>query len=127
MTNKKGKRGIAITVEDLMQSVRLKIAVQNFETDPMLLKAILTEFALELFSCTKNTVIKRYNTFSGLTQESMLPLLRSIAPDEVLNANVFWNLSPIEIQLYLAEKNGMPKEERTKLLEKLRVQFMESV
>lgn len=126
MTNKKGKRGIAITVEDLMQSVRLKIAVGNFETDPILLKAILTEFALELFSCTKNTVIKRYNNFNSLTQESMLPLLRSIAPDEVINANMFWNLSPIEIQLYLAEKNGMSKEEQTTLLEKLRKQMMEA-
>lgn len=126
MTNKKGKRGIAITVEDLMQSVRLKIAVDNFETDPMLLKAILTEFALELFNCTKNTVIKKYNMYNSLTQESMLPLLRSIAPDEVLNANMFWSLSPLEVQLYLAEKNGMPKEERTLLLEKLRKQMMEA-
>lgn len=126
MTNKKGKRGIAITVDDLMQSVRLKIAVDNFETDPMLLKAILTEFALELFNCTKNTVIKKYNMYNSLTQEQMLPLLRSISPDEVLNANIFWSLSPLEVQLYLAEKNGMPKEERTKLLEKLRKQMMEA-
>lgn len=122
----KSKRTLAGTINELIDSPRMAIAVDNFSSDKMLMKALLTEMCLEVFNVSKNTVIKRYNTYSSLPQFEMLPLLREINPDDLITFNIYFNLSPLEVQLYLAEKNGMPKEERTKLLEKLRKQMMEA-
>lgn len=122
----KSKRTLAGTINELIDSPRMSIAVDNFSSDKMLMKALLTEMCLEVFSVSKNTVIKRYNTYSSLSQFELLPMLREINPDDLITFNIYFNLSPLEVQLYLAEKNGMPKEERTKLLEKLRKQMMEA-
>lgn len=122
---KKG-RTLPFTINELLKSPRMKIAVGHFDNDPMFMKALLTELCLEVFNVTKNTVIKRYNTYSSLPQFEMLPLLREINPDDLITFNIYFSLSPLEVQLYLAEKNGIPKEERSKLLEKLRKQMMEA-
>lgn len=122
----KSGRTLGFTVKEMLESQRMRIAVDNFQTSPTFMKALITELALEIFTVTKNTVIKKYNRNSSLCQRDMLPILREIDTDDLITFNIYFNLSPLEVQLYLAEKNGMSKEERTKLLEKLRKQMMEA-
>lgn len=134
----KGNRGIAVTIKELMESQRLRIAVQQFENDPLFLKAILTELALEIFSATKSSitkiVAKAYGKGwedkdgimrgVGLDAFELVPYLRSLDVDSVNNLNLFWGLSPQEIELYKADPKGkMTPEQRKELLERVKAKF----
>lgn len=113
------------TLDELMESPRFKIALSLYEHDPMFLRAILTELYLETVTVVKSTLCKTYNNASSMTQQQMLPLLRSV--NDFTTFNIYWSLSPLEVALYSADpKHQMSKEEKAELLEKVRLKFMES-
>ena len=119
-------RTLAYTVQELLESTRLRIAIDNFKNDPTFLKAIFIELGAESERVAKYTVIKQYNMFSGgLRNYELLPLLRSIT--DFTSYNIFWNLSPTEQQLYLGDiKGNLTEEERTVLFEKVKNELMGS-
>lgn len=123
--NKKGGRTLNLTVEDLMQSKRLEIAVRNFKEDPQLLKAILIELGMESINVSKNTIIKTYRAYSSLDQYELVPLLKSV--NDFNTFNIFWSLTRAEMLLYQADpKFQHNEEERKALLQKVKVQLMGS-
>jgi hypothetical protein len=124
MVERKG-RTLFTTVNNLMESPRLKIAVENFNTDPMLLKAILIELGKECLDVAKNTIIKHYNTHSSLPQYALSPYLRSV--DEFNTFNIYWNLSDEEKAYYTADPLfKLSKEERQELFKKIKKRFMQT-
>lgn len=122
----KSGRTLPFTIKEMLESQRMRIAVDNFKTSPTFMKALITELALEIFTVTKNTVIKKYNRNSSLCQRDMLPILREIDTDDLITFNIYFGLSPIEQQLYLAEKSNLSEHDRAELVEKLRKQMMEA-
>ena len=124
-TSQKKNRTLALTVVAMMESPRLRIACENLQNDPMLLKAMLIEFGHECLNVAKATVIKHYATHSSLCQRDLLPYLRSI--NDYTTFNIWFNMSDIEKRLYtLDPKFKLSKEERLALQEKVRKKFMES-
>lgn len=122
---KRKDRTLAVTVESMLQSPRLRIACENLQSDPMLLRAMLIEFGLECLNVAKSTVIKRYNMHSSMSQFELLPLLR--ATSDYTTFNIWFGLSPEESALYLVDpKFKLTKEERLELQDKVRKRFMGS-
>ena len=122
MIQRKG-RTLGITVKELLDSKRFEIAISNFKDDPMFMKAILIELGGECINVARNTIIKNYNSYSSLCQFEMSPFLRSI--DTFDTFNIWWGLSPLEQKLYSVDpKNILSIDERSKLLAKLKLEFM---
>lgn len=137
---KKG-RTLGITVDELMDSVRLRIAVDAFRAgDRSFLKAILTELGLEVFLASKSSLTRIVGKAiapgwvdpetgerrgQGLNQGDVLNFLRSLQISDVLNnLNVHWSLSDAEKELYLGDIKGtLSDEDRTKLLKKVKARF----
>jgi len=115
---KKKGRTLSFTVKELMESERLKLAIQFFDKDPLLMKAILTELALESLMVGKNTIIRRVNA-SSLDKFELIPWLRSLDLDEYNTFNIFWGLTDIEKQLYVAKANGASREELDSIIDKV--------
>lgn len=126
MSIQKKGRTLAVTVNDLMESQRLRIAIENYENDPMLLKAILIELGYEAQSVGKNTVIKQYATHSGMSAFELTPYLRNIS--DFTTYNIWWKLTAAEQAYYLAEVNnkGISKREKKKLFKKVHQELMGS-
>lgn len=120
---KRKDRTLAVTVEAMLQSPRLRIACENLQNDSMLLRAMLIEFGLECLNVAKSTVIKRYNMHSSMAQFELLPLLR--ATSDYTTFNLWFNMSPEEQALYtLDPKFQLSKEKRLELQKKVRERFM---
>jgi len=118
-------RTLALTINELLESPRFRIAVDNFKEDPMFMRAILTELGMEAEKVAKSTIIKHYNTFSSLDQYEMLGMLRSV--DKFETYNIWWSLNETEKQLYMADPKGqLTPEKRIELLDRLKKQFMGS-
>lgn len=133
-----GGRGIGVTVKELMESTRLKLAVKHFDDDPMMLRAILTELSLEVFSATKSALTrivgKAYGggwtnedgevVGRGLDSFEMKAYLRSLDVDLVNNMNIYWGLSDAERELYSADPRfEMPPAKRKALFERVMKRF----
>ena len=117
MSIRRKNRTLAFTVGELMESPRLKLAVELFDKDPLLMKAILTELALESLMVGKNTIIKKVNISEGMPKFALVPMLRSLDVDDFNTFNIYWGMSDIERKLYVAKVNGASKEELEKLVE----------
>jgi len=118
-------RTAKMTIDDLFTSPRLKIAIESFPFDQMLLKAIFVEIVGEAMQVAKNTVIKQYAKHSAFTQQQMIPFLRNIS--DFTSWNLHWSLSDLEKKIYVSDaKFQLPPDEREKLIKKLHKQFMES-
>lgn len=140
MSVQRSKRDLALTIRELMESKRLDIAIRNWENDPMLLKAILTELGLEVMRAVKDRIIrvvgKSYGKGwvdevtglvrgKGLQQYELLPVLRELDVDDFNNFNIYWGLSPLEAELYLADiKGNLTPEERKAVFEKVKARFI---
>ena len=122
ISTKKG-RTLAVTVTDLFESPRLRIAVENFPTDPQLLKALFLELGMECTLVTKSKIIKEYSKHSKFNSFEMIPFLRSIT--DFTTYNMYWNLSSIEQKLYCVDpKFTLTKDQRLKLQDKVKKKFM---
>lgn len=120
-------RNLNFTINEMLDSVRWRIAIQNFNQDRSFMEALLTEFGLECLTVAKNKVIKTYNMNSGLAQFEMAPLLRNIGVEEYDTFNIYFSLSEAEQALYLGDIKGtLTEEKRTELLDRVRKQFMGS-
>lgn len=121
INDKKG-RTLKITVDDLLSSKRLNIAVHNFKRDPKQLEAILIELGMEAHRVAKTAFIKVYNNHVGLSQFELLPILRSW--NDYNTYNIYWGLNPFEQKLYMADpKLELNKEEYDKLFKKVKEQY----
>jgi len=125
MIQKKG-RTLNTTVEDLMESPRLQIAIENYENDPMLLKSILIELGYEAQSVGKNTIIKHYATHSGMGAFELTPYLRNVS--DFTTYNIWWKITPAEQAYYMGMVNNkkLNKTERKKLFKQIHKDLMEA-
>lgn len=118
-------RTIQLTLNELFESPRFRIAVSLFPSDPSFMRAILTELYLDTVTVVKSKLIKTYNNYNGLDQYEMIPLLRSVNDFDSFQS--YWGLSPIEAQLYSTDpKFKLSDLERADLLAKLHEKFMQS-
>lgn len=118
-------RNLQFTIDQLFDSVRFKLAVEFFDKDPMLLRALITEICLETMNVVRSTLVKTYNNHNSLTAQNMIPLLRSV--NEFNTYNIYFSLSPAELKLYAEDPKGLlSTEERYELLTKIHHQLMES-
>lgn len=125
MSVKRKGRTAAYTIDQMMESVRWRIAVDYFDMDKSFMRAMLIELLWECTNVTKSTLIKRYAQHSSLSAFEMIPFLR--ATDEFDTYNLWYSLSEQERDLYLGDIKGtLSKEQKAELLEKVRVKFMES-
>jgi len=99
----------------LLESPRFRIALDNYDNDPMLMKAILIELGMESLTVGKNTIIKAYSTHSDFKHYEMAPYLRSI--NDFTTFNIWWKLSKEEQMLYSADpKHKLTKKQKKVLL-----------
>ena len=123
MTLQRKGRTAMMTINDLFESPRLRIAVENFEHDKQLLKAIFVEIVAEATQVAKNRIISEYSKHSNFRAFEMIPLLRNVS--DFTKWNIHWGLSPEEVQLYLVDPtNKLPTSERLELQKKVRERFM---
>lgn len=116
-------RTLNMTVDDLLQSARLNIAVERFKDDPMLLKAILIELGLECLNVAKHRIIREYSKHSAFAQFEMIPYLKSI--NDFKTFNIYFPLSELEKRYYMADpKNQLSPEERKELFNKIKKKLM---
>lgn len=119
---KRAGRDLAFTINELMQSKRLEIAVEMFQRgEPLMLKAIFTELGLEAESVAKYSIIKKVNNMYGMPMRDLKPYLSHY--NEFHTYNLWWNMTPVEQEYYLAKINGASEEDLTKLLERVKKKF----
>lgn len=143
-TIKKRGRDLAFTVNELMESPRLKLAVASFEKDPLLLKALFTELGQEAESVAKYAVIRAYQLNTALTKPEIVQILKkvgtincnSISEEDPLSGlpkkdinemntyNIWWGLSLQEAKMYLGNLDPkLSEEDRQKLLDDVKRKF----
>ena len=119
---KRAGRDLAFTINELMGSKRLEIAVEMFQRgEPLMLKAIFTELGLEAESVAKYSIIKKVNNMYGMPMRDLKPYLSRY--NDFHTYNLWWNMTPVEQEYYLAKINGTTDEELVKLLEKVKKKF----
>lgn len=119
------KRGrtAALTIKDLMNSQRFKLAVEFMGDDPMMMFAILVELCQESARVQKSELIRTYSASHDLDLKEMKPLLMNCEAGNTWN--IYWSLSPLEQKLYsLDPKNQKTKEQRLELFEQLKATFL---
>lgn len=112
----KKERDLKLTLEDLFNSLRFKIAVEYYPIEPQLLKDLFFEVGLAAEQCAKNTIISEYNKYGskkilkeggvgsittekGLDQYEIIPYLRSIT--NFNRYNIWWKpKTDLEKSLY---------------------------
>ena len=140
MSKVKKGRTLAITVDEMLDSVRLKIAIDAYNLgDKSFLRAMLIEMGLETFLATRSAITKRVGKAAGpgwispitglpiakgLTAGELTAYLRSLDVDILNNLNVHWGLTEAEKALYMADpKMQLSDEERSNLLERVKRRF----
>lgn len=119
---KRAGRDLALTINELMQSKRLEIAVEMFQKgEPLMLKAIFTELGLEAQNVSKYTIIKKVNNMYGMPMRDLKPYLSRF--DEFITYNLWWGMTPVEQQYYMAKIEGASEKELSDLLEKVKKKF----
>jgi|SRR5690625_1791384 len=100
-------RTLGITVDELLESVRLKLAVRLFEQgNEMALKAILIELGLECLNVARVNTTKKAVRYKNIPVDDMYSVLRDMSPDDFNTFNIYWGLSKPEQEAYLAEINN---------------------
>lgn len=119
---KRAGRTLGVTVNDLLDSQRLKLSVDLYKNgDDSALKAILIELGKECLSVAKHATIREAGRNWGLPFYHAKPVLTRF--DDFQTFNVHWSLSEPEVKLYLAQVNGAPKEEVEELVKKVAEHF----
>lgn len=114
-------RTLATTVDDLLLSPRMQLAVALYEKDKSHMRAILIELGMAAQTVGRNCTIRRVAAWP-LGKEDMLIHLRQLTDYEGYSS--WWNLSPEEAQLYLDSANRkLSEEDRRALLEKVAKRF----
>ena len=115
-------RTLKLTIDELFDSPRLKIAVDLFYKDPLLLKAIMVELGKECLEVSKYRVIRDAIKFQSLDKFGLKTYLSSI--NDFDKFNIHWKMTDVELQYYkLNPKNQLEQEEKEALFEKVKKQF----
>lgn len=140
MSKVKKGRTVAITVDELLDSVRMKIAIDAFNRgDRSFLRPLLIELCLSVFECTRSAITRRVGKAAGpgwispltgepigkgLTAGELTSYIRSLDIDIVQGMQAHWSLSEAEKALYMADpKMQLSDEERSNLLERVKRRF----
>lgn len=119
MTQRRNKRTFSLTVDEMLESPRFKLALEFAKKDDLsYLKAMLIELGLETMNVVRDTLIRRVRINSDLTGSDLRDCLKGLSPSDYTTFRIGWQLSPIERKLYLAKINGESDESIGKLLEK---------
>ena len=119
---KKG-RTLGFTVDELIDSVRLKLAIQLFQLgNTEALRAILIELGLECINVARVNTTKKAVRYKNITTDNLYSVLRGMSPDDYNTFNIYWGLSKAEQELYLAEINN-DHEAYDKALQKVIEQY----
>ena len=140
---KKG-RDLALTIKELLESPRMKLAVAAFAKNKTMMKALLTELGMEAESVAKYAVIRAYAANKELTSREILAILRRVGvinsddrdPEDVLKGmpkkdfnemntyNIYFGMSKEEAKLYLDEINPtLSESDKNKLLDQVKNHF----
>jgi len=115
---KRKGRTLAFTVDELLESPRLDIALKMFDYDRSMLRAILIELGLECLNVAKYATTKRAIKYHSLNAFELKPLLLELNPDDFNTFSIFWGLSKQEQKYYMALIEGKPYEEIVELRDK---------
>lgn len=116
-------RTLKMTIDDLFESPRFKIALEMFEEDPMLLKAIFIELGLETQNVTKYKIISEMTKMYSLGSHALKAYLVTV--NDFDKYNIHWNMSPVELRYYSLNPKGLlPKREARALFKKIKQQFL---
>lgn len=111
-----------MTVNDLMESKRLEIAVDMFKHDPMLLKAILIELGMESLNVAKNAIVREVGKYGSLDYFELKPMLTQFSDFQTFN--IYWGMSEVEKIYYSKNPKGeLSKEEAVILFDKIKKQY----
>lgn len=103
---KKG-RTLGFTVDELLRSVRLDLAIKLFQLgNTEALRAILIELGLECLNVARVNTTKKAVRYKRITTDDLYSVLRGMSPDDYDTFNIYWGLSEAEQELYLAEINN---------------------
>lgn len=103
---KKG-RTLGFTVDELLRSVRLDLAIKLFQLgNTETLRAILIELGLECLNVARVNTTKKAVRYKRITTDDLYSVLRGMSPDDYDTFNIYWGLSEAEQELYLAEINN---------------------
>lgn len=117
-------RTLATTVDNLLESPRLKFAIEFFSDDPARLRAILIELANESARVQKQTCVSAYSRSFGLDAVQMKAYLKNQSIGSTFN--IYWGLSEAEKMLYAIDpKSEKLKHERLILLDQIHKELME--
>lgn len=142
---KKG-RTLALTVRELLESPRMKIAVAKYASgDNSFMKAVLTELGMEAENVGKHSVIRAWKLNKHLNDSELYPILKRVGTinaddrdrvddvsympkkdtNEMNTYNIWWNLTKAEVAYWLAEELNpqITEEEKAALLDEVLVQF----
>lgn len=103
---KRKGRTLALTVDDLLESKRLELAVELFKTDKKALRAILIELGYECLNVARVATTKKAVSYKSLTSDEMVELLRKLSPDDFTTFSIYWGLSEAEQKMYLSKINN---------------------
>lgn len=112
-------RTLAVSVDSLLESPRFKIAMDVFEEDPMLMRAILIELGMEAQNVAKYTIISEAMKMYSLPRYELKPYLSSI--NDFTRYNIWWGMSEVEQRYYSMNPKGeLTKKEARELLKKIK-------
>lgn len=111
-----------MTIDNLLESPRFKIALEMFQEDPMLMKAILIELGLETQNVVKYKIISEVMQKYGMERSSLKPYLAQISDFD--KYNIHWGMTPVELRYYSMNPKGLlDKDEARDLFNKIKKQF----
>lgn len=120
-TFRKGRTAV-FTIDELLQSKRLDLAVESYrQGNKKYLRSILIELIAEDQEVVRNTLISVYGKHYSLDKKEMKPLLKSVT--DFTTFNLYWSISKDEIEMIEAELRG-DVVEYNRLLEKVKARFM---
>lgn len=115
-------RTLAITVDALLESPRFKIAMDMYEEDPMLLRAILIELGMEAQNVAKYKIMNETMQHYKLPWCELKPYLAQVT--DFNKYNIHWNMSEAEKIYYSKNPKGLlTKKEANELFRSIKKQL----
>lgn len=124
MSSKTNRTG-ADWLNDLLSSVRFKIALENFKHDPQFMLAILTEIMLETQEVTK---LKLKRIFAKNHNANKAFIIEQFENNtDYSGFRRPWDLTPTEQKLYMADPHfQFTEKQRKQFLKTIQKSFMGS-
>lgn len=117
-------RTLAITVDDLLNSPRMRIATEIFKYDKDFMRAILIELGMEAQNVAKSCIINEACKGKNYSQPAyfLRPHLQGVTDFD--RYNIHWKMSNEEIEYYSKNPKGeLSDSESKELLRKIKEKF----